>query len=83
MDHYVLAESLDRVIETVAKTTPQLISWNVFDLYTGQGVEAGKKSVALNLIIQDASRTLEDSEVNSIVATVVAALQTETGAALR
>ncbi|WP_020560935.1 phenylalanine--tRNA ligase subunit beta [Thiofilum flexile] len=81
MDSHVLAQSLERIIANVAP--PQVVSWTIFDIYTGQGVELGKKSVALNLIIQDASRTLEDSEVNTIVATVVAALEAETGATLR
>ncbi|MGB1011338.1 MAG: phenylalanine--tRNA ligase subunit beta [Thiolinea sp.] len=81
VDQSVLASTLDKVIADVAPA--QLVRWNVFDVYTGKGVEAHQKSVALSLILQDFSRTLEDSEVNQVVEKVVASLKEETGATLR
>lgn len=80
-DETVLASALSHAIAKVAPK--QVINWNVFDVYAGEGLGEGKKSIALNLILQDASRTLEDAEVNEIVATVVDALEQETGATLR
>lgn len=62
---------------------PQLMSYYLFDVYTGKGIPEGQKSVALSLIIQDATRTLEDAEVNRIVDTVITSLQDEVGAVLR
>ena len=41
------------------------------------------KSVALSLIFQDLSRTLEDMEINRMVDAVVASLRDEAGAVLR
>ncbi|MEZ5478126.1 MAG: phenylalanine--tRNA ligase subunit beta [Thiolinea sp.] len=81
VDKTVLSSSLDQAIRKVAP--PQLIRWNIFDVYTGKGVEEHQKSVALSLILQDFSRTLEDREVNQIVEAVMVSLTGETGAVLR
>jgi len=55
----------------------------LFDRYVGKGVETGFKSLAMGLILQDESRTLTDRDVDAVVASVTAALQTEHGARIR
>jgi phenylalanyl-tRNA synthetase beta chain len=55
----------------------------VFDLYRGQGVEEGKKSIALSLIWQDDAETLTDARVDEAVAQVVASLAARFDARLR
>jgi phenylalanyl-tRNA synthetase beta chain len=42
----------------------------VFDQYRGKGVEPGKKSLALRIVMQDTDRTLTDSEVEGIVTSI-------------
>ena len=42
----------------------------VFDQYRGKGVEAGEKSLALRIVMQDTDRTLTDSEVEEVVASI-------------
>jgi phenylalanyl-tRNA synthetase beta chain len=42
----------------------------VFDVYRGAGVEAGRKSVALGLILQDNSRTLTDEDAERLMAAI-------------
>jgi phenylalanyl-tRNA synthetase beta chain len=42
----------------------------VFDQYRGKGVEPGKKSLALRIVMQDTDRTLTDSEVEAVVASI-------------
>ncbi|HET6263840.1 MAG TPA: phenylalanine--tRNA ligase subunit beta [Usitatibacter sp.] len=42
----------------------------VFDQYRGKGVEAGKKSLALRIVMQDTDRTLTDSDVEGVVASI-------------
>jgi phenylalanyl-tRNA synthetase beta chain len=42
----------------------------VFDLYRGKGVEAGKKSLALRIVMQDTDRTLTDSEVEAVMTSI-------------
>jgi phenylalanyl-tRNA synthetase beta chain len=42
----------------------------VFDQYRGKGVEPGKKSLALRIVMQDTDRTLTDSEVEGVMASI-------------
>jgi phenylalanyl-tRNA synthetase beta chain len=55
----------------------------VFDVYEGEHVEADQKSLALGLIFQDFSRTLEEEEINDHIDKIIVALKDETGAVLR
>lgn len=55
----------------------------VFDVYSGKGIDSGRKSVALGLILQHASRTLVDEEVDKLIQDVISRLQKEFGAQLR
>jgi phenylalanyl-tRNA synthetase beta chain len=55
----------------------------VFDVYRGPGIDFGRKSVALGLILQDSSRTLTDDDADAVVAAVVARLQQELSATIR
>lgn len=77
----VLAVALENAVKKAA--VPQLVSYYLFDVYAGKGIPEGQKSVALSLILQDSSRTLEDAEINRIVDAVIASLQDEVGAVLR
>lgn len=56
---------------------------HVFDVYRGQGVANGLKSVALGLILQDFSRTLEDSDVEEVIGRILIRLSDDVGATLR
>ena len=55
----------------------------LFDVYQGQGIEVGRKSIALGLTWQHPSRTLNDDEINTAVQNVLEALKTSVGATLR
>jgi phenylalanyl-tRNA synthetase beta chain len=55
----------------------------VFDVYRGKGIEAGLKSVALGLILQESSRTLTDDETDAVVRSAVQILKSRFGARLR
>jgi len=55
----------------------------LFDVYRGQGIEKGRKSLAIGLILQDKSRTLADTEVDAIIMKIKAKLSDEVGAAFR
>jgi phenylalanyl-tRNA synthetase beta chain len=76
--------SADQLIRAVASAAPELISTvRIFDIYTGPGIEAGLKSVALGLILQETSRTLTDDDADSVMAAAVRKLQEKYGAELR
>ncbi len=55
----------------------------LFDVYTGQGIEPGRKSLAIGLTYQHPSRTLTEEEINASVDAVVKTLTAELGASLR
>jgi phenylalanyl-tRNA synthetase beta chain len=55
----------------------------IFDVYRGKGIEEGKKSIALSLVIQDDKQTLTDSEVDAIVSRLLLLLANEKNAKLR
>ena len=78
------ALSHDALLATVRAAAPaSLRDALVFDVYRGDGLEKGRKSVALGLILQDFSRTLEERDVDGAVRRVVSALEREHGASLR
>ncbi|WP_049622023.1 phenylalanine--tRNA ligase subunit beta [Frateuria defendens] len=55
----------------------------LFDRYSGKGVEEGRKSLAMGLILQDASRTLTDDDADRCVREAVSALEKACKARLR
>jgi phenylalanyl-tRNA synthetase beta chain len=55
----------------------------VFDVYRGAGIESGRKSVALGLILQDKSRTLTDADADSVMQAVAARLRADVEAQIR
>jgi phenylalanyl-tRNA synthetase beta chain len=60
-----------------------LIDLNLFDVYQGQGIEDGYKSLAIALVLQDTNKTLEDKDITDVINRVVATLKTELNASLR
>ncbi|MGH7407170.1 MAG: phenylalanine--tRNA ligase subunit beta, partial [Candidatus Methylomirabilales bacterium] len=58
-------------------------SVTLFDLYEGEKVPAGHRSLAFSVAYRAADRTLTDAEVNAAHAEVLARLQTELGATIR
>src|SRR5690606_9589291 len=55
----------------------------ILDLYTGSGIEAGRKSIDLGLILQGVSRTLTDADADKAVDAVIDRLERELGARIR
>lgn len=54
-----------------------------FDLYQGKGLEQGRKSIAMGLILQDDSRTLAEQDIEAAMHAAVTALARDCGAVLR
>jgi phenylalanyl-tRNA synthetase beta chain len=55
----------------------------VFDVFTGQGVPEGKKSLAIEVTLQPREKTLTDAEIEAVAAKIVAAVVKATGGELR
>ena len=81
VDESVSAEQLRWQIKTVASSLLREVV--VFDVYRGPGIESGRKSVALGLILQDKERTLTDEDTDRVIASVRKALSQGLGAGFR
>lgn len=55
----------------------------LFDVYIGEGVGAGKKSLAVSLTVQEQSRTLKDDEIETLIQALLSDLEQQHGAKLR
>ena len=55
----------------------------LFDVYRGEGIDSGRKSIGLGLTFQDASRTLRDEEIDGYVGEILAGLESRLQARLR
>jgi phenylalanyl-tRNA synthetase beta chain len=75
------AQSIEDCIR--GSTSKILQEVQIFDIYTGKGVDKGLKSVAFGLILQDFSRTLTDQDIDSEIESVVDALKQNFAATLR
>ena len=59
------------ILGALRKAVPGFVrEVEMFDEYRGKGVEPGKKSLALRIVMQDTDRTLTDSEVEAVVSAV-------------
>lgn len=78
------AVTLDELRESVNFAAKGLLrELAVFDVYRGKGVEAGRKSIALGLILQETSRTLTDEEADTVVTAVIERVKGDLKAGIR
>ncbi len=81
VDEGVTAQAVrDRILGAAG---PLLQDLRLFDVYRGKGIDSGRKSLALGLILQDSSRTLTEQEIDAAVARIIADLTQHLGASLR
>ena len=72
-----IIESINACQQTVIREV------QIFDIYRGQGVPAGFKSVALSLILQDSTQTLTETEIDTLFRRVLETLSAKYNAKLR
>ena len=60
-----------------------LANLELFDVYVGEGIDSGMKSMSMALTFQSRSRTLDDTEVNNALSVVLNSLTEKLGVALR
>jgi len=77
----VPAAEVSRAIRAIPN--PHLKRVALFDVYTGEQVGAGRKSLAYSLLYQAEDRTLTDAEVNAMHREVVERLRQSLGAEVR
>ncbi len=82
----VVKEEVDakKVLQLIEKVGGNcLIDLNLFDVYQGQGIEEGFKSLAIALVLQDTNKTLEEKDITDVINRIVETLKTELNASLR
>ncbi len=73
-----------KILDTITKNGGKLIkSLEIFDIYTGEHVDADKKSVALTIVYQSKEKTLTEAEVSEVHNNILAKLEKEVQAILR
>ncbi|WP_374443101.1 phenylalanine--tRNA ligase subunit beta [Stella sp.] len=77
----VTAEAIMRAVRAAERKL--LAGVRVFDVYRGPGVPDGRKSVAVEVVLQPASATLTEEEIDAVAARIVAQVAKATGGTLR
>ncbi len=81
VDRDIPAVELERTMKSAEKQL--LTTIRVFDLYEGDKIPEGKKSLAYSLTFRSDERTLTEDEVNDAISRILNALETKHSAALR
>jgi phenylalanyl-tRNA synthetase beta chain len=81
VDVQVPAERLEDVIRRAG--APEVRSVRLFDVYRGEQIPEGKKSLAYALELRSGERTLTDTDAERVEQRILTALQERTGAELR
>jgi len=77
----VSAAAIQRAAQGAEKSL--IAEVGVFDIYAGEGIAAGHKSVAISVRLEPQERTLTDPEIDAVAEKIVAAVSKATGASLR
>ncbi|MGQ3675334.1 phenylalanine--tRNA ligase subunit beta [Xanthobacter sp. TB0139] len=81
VDRAVVAADIVKAVQGADKKLVSAAS--IFDIYEGPGVDADKKSVAVEVTLQPRERTLTDKDLEEVAAKIVADVTKKTGAILR
>jgi phenylalanyl-tRNA synthetase beta chain len=81
VDENVTFEQIEKAVRGCERRLLRKVS--LFDVYEGKNLEAGKKSYAISILLQDDEKTLQDKQIDAVMSKIIAALQKEVGAKLR
>ena len=72
-------------VEKVVRESEKRLLRNVslFDVYEGANLEAGKKSYAITITLQDDEKTLNDQQIEAVMTKITKNLSSKLGAQLR
>lgn len=76
--------TMEQVEQAVRESEKRLLRGvELFDVYEGKNLEPGKKSYAISITLQDDEKTLQDKQIEAVMAKIVANLNKRLGATLR
>ncbi|MBO4870855.1 MAG: phenylalanine--tRNA ligase subunit beta [Muribaculaceae bacterium] len=81
VDHAVTYDDIRRVV--MDSDRKLLREVNLFDVYESNKLEAGKKSYAISMTLQDDNKTLQDKQIDAVMQKVINNLESKLGAKLR
>lgn len=81
VDEGVEVDAMIRAAQGVDKNLIQSV--RIFDIYQGEHIETGKKSVAMTVILQPSTQTLTDSDIEGISRKIIDMVSSKTGGVLR
>ena len=81
VDKNYKAQDLIEIISSIDKNLIRSIK--IFDIYEGENIPDGKKSIALNVTIQSSEKTLEESDLEKINKLIITTVETKSGAKIR
>ena len=81
LDKNVLFDQIEKIAYKVERKLLKNVS--LFDVYEGKNLPEGKKSYAVNFVLQDDEKTLNDKQIEAIMQKIQKALENELGAQLR
>jgi phenylalanyl-tRNA synthetase beta chain len=72
------------MLEALSEAAPEQVKEvAIFDLYSGKGIDSGKKSIAFRILMQDTQKTMTDLEVDTVITRLTQVLSDRFGAKLR
>ena len=76
--------SSGEIISLVKKIDKELIKdVKIFDVYQGDNISSGKKSIAFNVILEPKDKTLSEKDIDQVSKKIISTVQETTGATLR
>lgn len=81
LDKNILFEQIEKIAYKSEKKLLKEV--NLFDVYEGKNLPEGKKSYAVNFVIQDDEKTLTDKQIDAIMQKIQKSLEQELNAQLR
>lgn len=81
VDDAISSQELETAIKKAGGSL--LTKIQLFDIYKGENIEQGKKSLAYSLTFEDKNKTLTDEEINNLLQKIIETLESKLGAILR
>ena len=81
LDKNILFDQIEKIAYKAERKLLKNVS--LFDVYEGKNLPEGKKSYAVNFVIQDDEKTLNDKQIDGIMQKIQKSLESELGAQLR
>lgn len=81
LDKNILFDQIEKIAYKAERKLLKDVS--LFDVYEGKNLPEGKKSYAVNFILQDEEKTLNDKQIDAVMGKIQKAIEDELGAKLR